>query len=111
LNTRFLELQYSIEGKLIGIIPQTIVATAIPKMTDEFGGIKDEGWYGSAFFITLGSFQAAWGKAYKYFPLKISFLISIFIFEVGSLICGKFSLPVQSGGSMTDDFAVRCRTQ
>lgn len=28
-----------------------------------------------------------WGKAYKYFPLKISFLISIFIFELGSLIC------------------------
>lgn len=27
------------------------------------------------------------GKAFKYFPLKISFLISIFIFEVGSLIC------------------------
>ncbi|BAE64650.1 unnamed protein product [Aspergillus oryzae RIB40] len=66
----------------------TIVATAIPKITDEFGGIEDEGWYGSAFFITLGSFQAAWGKAYKYFPLKTSFLLSIFLFEVGSLICG-----------------------
>ncbi|KAJ5280045.1 major facilitator superfamily domain-containing protein [Penicillium angulare] len=69
-------------------LDMTIVATAIPKITDEFGGIEDEGWYGSAFFITLGSFQAAWGKAYKYFPLKISFLISIFLFEVGSLICG-----------------------
>lgn len=29
-----------------------------------------------------------WGKMYKYFPLKISFLVAIFIFEVGSLICG-----------------------
>lgn len=29
-----------------------------------------------------------WGKAYKYFPLKISFLLAIFIFELGSLICG-----------------------
>ena len=28
-----------------------------------------------------------WGKVYKYFPLKIGFLISIFIFELGSLIC------------------------
>lgn len=28
------------------------------------------------------------GKAYKYFPLKITFLLSIFVFEVGSLICG-----------------------
>lgn len=28
------------------------------------------------------------GKAFKYFPLKIVFLLSIFIFEVGSLVCG-----------------------
>ena len=28
------------------------------------------------------------GKIYKYFPLKISFLISIAVFELGSLICG-----------------------
>lgn len=28
------------------------------------------------------------GKIYKYFPLKISFLVSIFIFELGSVICG-----------------------
>lgn len=38
--------------------------------------------------MTLGGFQSAWGKAYKYFPLKTSFLLSIFIFELGSLICG-----------------------
>lgn len=28
-----------------------------------------------------------WGKVYKYFPLKISFLMAVFIFELGSLIC------------------------
>ena len=66
----------------------TIVATAIPKITDEFGGLEDVSWYSSAFFMTIGGFQSAWGKAYKYFPLKLTYLISIFIFEVGSLICG-----------------------
>ena len=45
-------------------------------------------WYGSAFFLTIGGFQTTWGKAFKYFPLKITFLLSIFIFELGSLICG-----------------------
>ncbi|KAJ3461051.1 hypothetical protein MRS44_011918 [Fusarium solani] len=54
------------------ILDITIVATAIPKITDEFQRLD----------------EVSWGKAYKYFPLKISFLISIFIFEVGSLICG-----------------------
>jgi MFS family permease len=67
---------------------QTIVATAIPKITDHFKKIDDIAWYGSAYFLTLGAFQSQWGKVYKYFPLKNSFLVSIFIFELGSLICG-----------------------
>jgi MFS family permease len=67
---------------------QTIVATAIPKITDQFRSLDDISWYGSAFFMTLGGFQSMWGKAYKYFPLKLTFLIAIFIFELGSLICG-----------------------
>ena len=68
-------------------LDMTIVATAIPKITDEFHSLDQVGWYGSAFFLTLGAFQSTWGKAYKYFPLKISFLVSIGIFELGSLIC------------------------
>ena len=66
----------------------TIVATAIPRITDEFHSLDQVGWYGSAFFLTVGAFQSTWGKAYKYFPLKPTFLISIGIFELGSLICG-----------------------
>jgi len=45
------------------------------------------GWYASAFFLTFASFQSTWGKGYKYFPLKGTFLGAIFIFEIGSLIC------------------------
>lgn len=69
-------------------LDMTIIATAIPKITDEFHGLEEVAWYGSAFFMTLGGFQSSWGKIYKYFSLKISFLASIFIFELGSLICG-----------------------
>lgn len=65
----------------------TIVATAIPRITDEFHSLSDVGWYGSAFFLTVAAFQATWGKAYKYFPLKPTYLLSIFVFELGSLIC------------------------
>lgn len=65
---------------------QTVVATAIPKITDQFHRLQDISWYGSAYFLTLGAFQSLWGKVYKYFPLKTSFLVSILIFELGSLI-------------------------
>ena len=69
-------------------LDMTIVATAIPRITDEFHSLNQVGWYGSAFFLTVGSFQSTWGKAYKYFHLKPSFLVAIGIFELGSLICG-----------------------
>lgn len=70
------------------IFPQTIIATAVPKITDDFHSLEDIAWYGSAFFVTSGGFQSSWGKAFKYFSLKLSYLAAIFIFELGSLICG-----------------------
>ncbi|KAL4733064.1 MFS general substrate transporter [Aspergillus similis] len=69
-------------------LDMTIVATAIPRITDQFHSLDDVSWYGSAFLMTTGGFQSTWGKIYKYFPLKISFLLAVFIFELGSLICG-----------------------
>ena len=69
-------------------LDMTIIATAIPSITDEFHSLQDMGWYGAAFFLTLAGFQSTWGKAYKYFQLKWSFLVAIFLFELGSLICG-----------------------
>ena len=67
---------------------QTIVGTAIPKITDEFGGLDDVSWYGAAYFMTFGGLEAAWGKAFKYFDLKITFIISVLIVELGSQTCG-----------------------
>ncbi|KAF9887633.1 hypothetical protein FE257_009726 [Aspergillus nanangensis] len=69
-------------------LDMTIVATAIPRITDEFQSVDQVGWYGSAFFLTLATFQSTWGKLYKYTDLRISFLVAGVIFEVGSLICG-----------------------
>ncbi|ATY65677.1 efflux pump antibiotic resistance [Cordyceps militaris] len=75
-------------GMFMMALDNTIVATAIPKITDEFHGLSDVAWYGSAYFMTGGGFQPLWGKAYKYFPLKTTYLVAFFIFELGSLICG-----------------------
>ncbi|KAI9685156.1 MAG: hypothetical protein M1822_004743 [Bathelium mastoideum] len=63
---------------------QTIVATAILKISDRFNSLDDISWYGSAYFMTLGAFPSLWGKVYKYSPLKTSLLVAIFIFELGS---------------------------
>jgi hypothetical protein len=39
-------------------LDMTIVATAIPRITDQFHSLDQVGWYGSGFFLTIGSFQA-----------------------------------------------------
>ena len=41
-------------------LDMTIVATAIPRITDQFHSLDQVGWYGSGFFLTLGSFQSTW---------------------------------------------------
>ncbi|KAH6694909.1 putative MFS transporter [Leptodontidium sp. MPI-SDFR-AT-0119] len=67
-------------------LDMSIITTAIPTITVQFHSVDQIGWYGSAFFLCLATFQAFWGKVYKYFPIKIAFLITIGIFELGSLI-------------------------
>ncbi|KAL9597090.1 MAG: hypothetical protein Q9219_005373 [cf. Caloplaca sp. 3 TL-2023] len=69
-------------------IDLTIIATAIPRITDQFSGIELIGWYGSSFFLALACFQPFWGKAYQYFSVKYTFILAVFIFEIGSLLAG-----------------------
>lgn len=68
-------------------LDQTIISTAIPKITDEFNSITDIGWYGSAYLLTSTAFTPTYGKIYTIFSIKWVFLLAIGIFEVGSLIC------------------------
>ncbi|KAI4848168.1 MFS general substrate transporter [Aureobasidium sp. EXF-8845] len=89
-GTRLTALTVSLMlGMFLVALDNTIIGTAIPKITDEFHDLNKVSWYGSAYFMTFGgSFQSTWGKLYKYFPLKLWYLIAMLIFEVGSLICG-----------------------
>ncbi|TKA81270.1 hypothetical protein B0A49_00224 [Cryomyces minteri] len=82
------EDEYPSSYRLLAVvIALTIIATAIPRITDQFHSLDQVGWYGSAFFLTVASLQSTWGKAYKYFDLKAVFLCGIVVFEIGSLIC------------------------
>ncbi|KAL0571514.1 MFS sugar transporter [Marasmius crinis-equi] len=69
-------------------LDNTILATAIPKITDHFHSLDDVGWYGSAYLLTTASFQLMFGKFYTYFSIKWTYITAISIFEIGSLVCG-----------------------
>jgi MFS family permease len=74
-------------GMFLIALDLTIVATAIPRITDDYHTIRDVGWYGSGYFLTFAAFQSAWGKVFKYFNMKYAFFTAVVIFSVGSLVC------------------------
>lgn len=65
----------------------TIISTAIPQITDEFNSTADVGWYGAAFLLGSAVTQAPWGKLYGFFNIKWTYLLSLLLFELGSLLC------------------------
>ncbi|GAP91503.1 putative DHA14-like major facilitator [Rosellinia necatrix] len=69
-------------------LDNSIIATAIPAITNAFHSLPDVGWYGSAYLLTTAALQLLFGKLYTFLSIKWVYLTAIFIFEVGSLICG-----------------------
>ena len=61
---------------------------AIPYITHEFASTPDLGWYGSAYLLTACAFQPLFGRVFMIFSVKKAYLIAVFLFEVGSLLCG-----------------------
>lgn len=69
-------------------LDRTIMGPAIPAITNQFNSISDIGWYGSAYMLTSAGFILLYGRIYTFFSTKKVFLSGIFLFEIGSAICG-----------------------
>ncbi|KAL4945539.1 hypothetical protein BDV06DRAFT_219227 [Aspergillus oleicola] len=70
------------------LLDTSIIATAIPKITDQFHSLEDVAWYGSAYTLASCALQPLTGKFYTHFQSKWTFLGFFAVFEVGSIICG-----------------------
>lgn len=67
-------------------LDNTIIVTAIPRITDDYKTLNDVGWYGSAFNLPAAALIPLFGKIYAICSTKLTFLVALFIFEVGSLL-------------------------
>lgn len=56
---------------LLVALDQTIISTAIPKITDQFRSIQDIGWYGSAYLLTSTALQPSFGRIYTIFDVRL----------------------------------------
>ncbi|OQD70479.1 hypothetical protein PENDEC_c023G02839 [Penicillium decumbens] len=68
-------------------LDNTILATAIPKITEQFNSLGDLSWYASAYLLTTCAVTLPFGKVYTYYSTKWTYMIALALFEIGSLIC------------------------
>ncbi|KAH7400979.1 putative HC-toxin efflux carrier [Phaeosphaeria sp. MPI-PUGE-AT-0046c] len=66
----------------------TIIAVLQPQLIEEFDHIEDLAWLSVAFLLCATATNMGWGQFYGNFNAKWSYLFHIFIFEIGSAICG-----------------------
>ncbi|WRT64871.1 uncharacterized protein IL334_001807 [Kwoniella shivajii] len=81
----FISLMVSI---FLFALDQLIVATAIPKITAQFNSLTKLSWLASGFFLTLLGFNLLYSQWMNIFPSKHVIMFAVFIFEIGSLVCG-----------------------
>lgn len=65
----------------------TMMTTAIPTITNDFGTIKDIAWYGASMRLTMIAFLFMFCKMYTLMSVKIIYIVSLVIFELGCLLC------------------------
>ncbi|KEQ90489.1 hypothetical protein AUEXF2481DRAFT_48711 [Aureobasidium subglaciale EXF-2481] len=70
----------------LGTLDGTIVATALPTITEHFESASGYTWIGSAFLLANASTIPSWGKASDIFGRKPMLLFANIIFMFGSLV-------------------------
>ncbi|KAI6480869.1 hypothetical protein MCOR13_011027 [Pyricularia oryzae] len=74
-------------------LDNTILATAIPRITAEFGSLANAAWYRSASFAPSAGLQLPLAKLYTYFDAKWTYLASLAVFELGCVMCAVATGP------------------
>ncbi|KAJ5381633.1 uncharacterized protein N7496_004061 [Penicillium cataractarum] len=71
---------------LVLAIDNTILSTAIPRITSDFHSLNDIGWYGTSYLIAQMALLPTCGRLYAFYNIKWVYCISLVIFEIGSII-------------------------
>lgn len=79
-------------GLLLGIVlatlDGTVVGTALPTIVGDLGGLDQLSWVLTAYLLTMAVSTPIWGKLGDLYGRKGSYLASITVFLVGSVLCG-----------------------
>jgi EmrB/QacA subfamily drug resistance transporter len=73
---------------VLAALDQNIVATALPRIVNELGGLAHLSWVVTAFMVASTMTTPLYGKLSDIFGRKPAFFVSITIFLTGSALCG-----------------------
>lgn len=76
-------------GMFLAALDQTIVATALPTMVGELGGLENLSWVVTAYLLTSTISAPLYGKVSDLYGRKVVFQAAIILFLVGSVLCGS----------------------
>src|ERR687883_2151366 len=73
---------------LLASLDQTIVATALPRVVSDLGGLSQYSWVFTAYMLATTVTVPLYGKLGDVYGRRPLFLIAISVFLVGSALCG-----------------------
>src|SRR2546429_179964 len=73
---------------LLAALDQTIVATALPRIVSDLGGITQYSWVFTAYLLATTVTVPIYGKLGDVYGRRPLFLIAICIFLIGPALCG-----------------------
>ena len=75
-------------GMFLAALDQTIVATALPTIVSDLGGLNHLSWVVTAYLLTSTASTPLYGKISDLYGRKIMFQAAIVIFMIGSALSG-----------------------
>ena len=82
-------------GMMLGALDQTVVATALPTIVGELGGLNHLSWVVTAYLLTSTASTLLYGKLGDLYGRKRIFQAAIIIFLLGSALSGLAQSMVQ----------------
>ncbi len=75
-------------GLLLAALDQTIVATALPTIVGDLGGLNHLSWVVTAYLLTSTASTPIYGKVSDIVGRKVMFQVAIVVFLLGSVLSG-----------------------
>lgn len=74
-------------GVLLSVLDQTVVATALPEIAADVGGLGSIGWVATAYLLASTATGALYGRVSDRFGRRATYLAAVGLFTVASALC------------------------